>query len=310
MLSKRKIMNNMNLKIAAVIVAVVLWAFAKGEQTTDSMLSIPLRLRNVPEGLTTVRRPPETVDVVFSGDTKELVKLRLWGEPYAVINMSEAAADRVLRVGLSAANVVIPRDSDVQVLEVRDPKSLDIEVERQEHRRLRVEPVTEGQLADGFYKLAAAVSMPESVTVYGPSGVVRSMGSVKTAPLSIDGRRSRIEAARRIVFDGDWNLHAVPKEVRVLLEVEGTQVVHLSGVPIDFRREPGFSSVELEPTTAELDLSGPEHIVTRLKPEDVTVLVDARGLPRGVHELLPDVTVPDKVKVLGTNPVRFTVRLQ
>ncbi len=89
MFSKRKLMNNMNLKIAAVIVAVVLWAFAKGEQTTDGMLPIPLRLRNVPEGLTTVRRPPETVDVVFTADTKELVKLRLWGEPYAVSGLIE-----------------------------------------------------------------------------------------------------------------------------------------------------------------------------------------------------------------------------
>lgn len=310
MFSKRKLMNNMNLKIAAVIVAVVLWAFAKGEQTTDGMLPIPLRLRNVPEGLTTVRRPPETVDVVFTADTKELVKLRLWGEPYAVINMSEAAADRVLRVGLSAANVVLPRDSDVQVLEVRDPKSLDIEVERLENRRVAVEPVTDGQLAEGYYKLARAVSMPESVTVYGPSRIVRGIGSVKTAPLSIEGRRSRVEAARSIVFDGDWNLNAVPKEVRVLVEVEGTQVVHLAQVPIDFRREPGFSSVTLEPLTAELELSGPEHVVTRLRPEDVTVLVDARGLPRGVHQLLPDVTVPDGVKVLSTTPVRFTVTLQ
>lgn len=310
MFSKRKLMNNMNLKIAAVIVAVVLWAFAKGEQTTDGMLSIPLRLRNVPEGLTAVRRPPETVDVVFTADTKELVKLRLWGEPYAVINMSEAAADRVLRVGLSAANVVLPRDSDVQVLEVRDPKSLDIEVERLENRRVVVEPVTDGQLAEGYYMLARAVSMPESVTVYGPSRIVRGMGSVKTAPLSIEGRRSRLEAARSIVFDGDWNLHAVPKEVRVLVEVEGTQVVHLAQVPIDFRREPGFSSVTLEPLTAELELSGPEHVVTRLRPEDITVLVDARGLPRGVHQLLPDVTVPDGVKLLSTTPVRFTVTLQ
>lgn len=310
MLSKRRLTNNMNLKIAAVVVAVVLWALAKGEQTTDRMFSIPLRLRNIPEGLTTLERPPETIDVVFMADTKELIKLRLWGEPYAVIDMSEAGADRVLRVGLSAANVVVPRDADVQVLEVRDPKSLDIEVERLEERRVRVHPVIEGKLADGYYVLANAASMPESVTVYGPSAVVRELRSVDTVPLSVEGRRSRLEAARRVDLEVNWNLHAVPKEVRVLVEIEGTSVVHLMDVPIDFRREPGFGSVVMEPSSVELELSGPEHIATRLRPEDVTVLVDARGLPRGVHQLLPDVSVPEGITVLSTKPVHFTVTLQ
>ncbi|MFH1501441.1 MAG: CdaR family protein [Candidatus Eisenbacteria bacterium] len=310
MLSKRTVTNNLNLKIAAVVVAVVLWMFAKGEQTTDQLLSIPLALRNVPKGLTTLTRPPETIDVVFLGDTKELIKLRLWGEPYAVIDMSEAAADRVLRVGLSAANVILPRDSEVQILEVRKPKSLDIDVERLEERRIRVTPVLEGELADGYYMLSGAVSVPDSVTLYGPSSVVREIESVGTVPLSVSGRRSRAEAARRVALDAEWNLHAVPREVRVLVEIEGTEVVNLQGVEVDFRHEPGFASVDIEPSTAELELSGPEHIATRLGPDDVVVLIDARGLPRGVHELVPDVAVPEGVEVVSTTPVRFTVTLQ
>jgi len=67
--------NNLNLKVASVVVAVFLWLFAKGEQTGDRQFSIPLVLRNVPSGLTTVERIPDSVEVVISGDNKELVKL-------------------------------------------------------------------------------------------------------------------------------------------------------------------------------------------------------------------------------------------
>jgi YbbR domain-containing protein len=310
LLSKRTISNNLSLKIAAVVVALVLWLFAKGEQTVDQLLSIPLVLRNVPEGLTTLTRPPEDITVVFSGDMKELIKLRIWGEPYAVIDMSEAAADRALRVGLSAANVILPRDAEVQILEVRDPKSLDIEVEALEERKVKVKPAIVGELADGYHMLAGATSVPDSVTLYGPRAVVRAIESVTTASLSISGRRSRAEAARRVEFDGEWNLHAVPKDVRVIVEVEGTEVMTLRHVEVDFRYEPGFSSANIEPTTVELEVSGPEHIVTRLTPEDVVVLIDARGLPRGLHQLVPDVDAPDRVEVVSTTPVRFTVTLQ
>jgi hypothetical protein len=310
LLSKRKILSNLNLKIAAVVVAVVLWMFAKGEQTVDQMLSIPLLLRNVPEGLTTLERPPETIDVIFSGDLKELIKLRLWGEPFAVIDMSEAAADRVLRVGLSAANVILPRDAEVQILEVRDPKSLDIDIERLEERRLPVFPSLDGDLAEGYHKLAPAKSVPDSVTVFGPRPAVRELEHVSTAPLSIAGRRSRVEAARRIEFEGDWNMHAVPREVRVLVEVEGTAVVTIPGVVVDFRHEPRFSSAEVQPSTIEIEIAGPEHVATRVVPDDLAVLVDARGLPRGRHELVPDIDVPEGVEVVSTTPLRLVVTLQ
>ena len=88
------ITNNLGLKVAALIVAIVIWLFAKGEEAANRHFSVPLVLRNIPEGVTTVERPPETVDVIFTGANKELLKLRLWGEPCAVIDMTGAAAGR------------------------------------------------------------------------------------------------------------------------------------------------------------------------------------------------------------------------
>jgi hypothetical protein len=64
------------------------------------------------------------------------------------------------------------------------------------------------------------------------------------------------------------------------------------------------------PKTARLELSGPEHIVTRVTEEKVDVVVDARGLPRGVHQLVPELTLPEGVDVRSVLPMRFTVTLQ
>jgi len=307
---RRVVTNNLNLKVGSVVVAVFLWLFAKGEQTGDREFSIPLVIRSVPDGLTTVERVPESIDVVISGDNKELVKLRFWGEPYAVLDMSEAAADRVFRVSLSPANVVVPRESGVQVVEVRSPKSLDLEVDRRLERRVPVEPAIEGSLADGYYLLGSPVTVPDSVTIYGPASVVQSFGSVTTEPLSISGRRARVESSKRIAFEGPWNLHAVPKEVRLVADVEGTEVVTLRDVPVEFRHEPGFADVTVEPTVIELQVAGPAHLATRLSAADVTVVIDARGLPRGVHQILPDIRLPEGLEVVINRPTRFQATLE
>ena len=307
---RRAIFNNMHIKSAALIVGIFLWMFAKGEQEASRLLSVPLVLRNMPDGLTTVQNLPATADVVFRGDNKELVRLSMWGEPYAVVDMSGAQADRTIRVTLSSANVVLPRDTEVQVEEVREPRNLDLEVDELINRRVEVLPVVDGVPAEGSFVYGRKRSLPDSIFVFGPARVVTELRLVTTAPLSIAGRRNDVDAARRIVFEEGWNLHAVPKEVRIHVDIEGTDVTTLAAVPVIFEHEPGFEEATVEPSAIQLTLSGPEHLVTALSEWDVQVGVDAMGLPRGTHELVPVVDAPDGVRVDGVTPPRVTVTLR
>jgi YbbR domain-containing protein len=304
------IFNNVGLKVAALIVGVVLWLFAKGEQEADRLFPLPLVLRNMPDGLTAVEQVPDRVEVVLAGDNKELVRLSIWGDPYAVIDMSDAEADQTFRVSLSSANIVLPRDAEVQVVEVRNPRNLDLEIDRLVDRKVRVAPAVQGVPADGFFFVGEKTALPDTVFVFGPERVVTEIDSVVTALLDVTGRRSRVDAARRIEFDGEWNLHAVPKEVRVVVDIEGTRVTTLSGVPAVFEHEPGFANATVEPGVLELTLSGPDHLVVSLTAEDIEVVVDAMGLPRGTHDLVPIVRTPEGIDVHGVTPPRVTVNLR
>ncbi len=307
---RRAVFNNIYIKLSALIVGVFLWMFAKGEQEGSTLFSIPLVLRNMPDGLTTVEKIPATIDVILEGDNKELVRLSLWGEPFAVIDMTGAQAERTFRVSLSPANVVLPRDAQVQVVEVRDPRNLDLEIDELVNGRVAVSPVVEGDPASGYFVFGRMRSLPDSVFVFGPYRIVSELESVTTAPLDIAGRRNRVDAPRRVMFEQEWNLHAVPKEVRVIVDIEGTRVATLPDVPMLFDHEPGFGSATLVPATVELSLSGPDHLVASLSATDVEVVVDAMGLPRGTHELVPEVRVPEGIEVHGVTPARVTVTLR
>ncbi len=265
--------SNLNIKIAAVIIAVVLYAFAKGEQTADRHFSIPLVLRNIPEGLTPVEQVPKAIDVVLTGANKDLVKLGLLDQPYAIVDMSEAAAELY-------------------------------------QRKLPVEPTVEGALSDGFYPFGDMKVTPDSVTVYGPARVVRGMRSVKTLPLSIEERRSRIEAARKVNFEGPWNLHSVPREVRVTVDVEGTEIVTIDDVPLSLLREPGIEMATMVPTTIDVQLAGAATRAKALTADDIRVTVNALGLPSGDHGVVPDVEAPEGIEVLGTAPISVSVHLK
>ena len=307
---RRAIFNNIHIKLAALTVGIFLWMFAKGEQEGSKLFSVPLVLRNMPDGLTTVEKIPGSVDVLLEGDNKDLVRLNLWGEPYAVVDMTGAQADRTFRVSLSPANIILPGDAQVQVVEVRDPRNLDLEIDELINDRVAVSPLVEGAPADGYFVFGGRGSLPDSVFVFGPARIVSELESVSTAPLSIAGRRNRVDAPRRVEFEEEWNLHAVPKEVRVIVDIEGTKVATLPDVPMLFDHEPGFEEATVVPSTVELAVSGPDHLVTSLTVSGVWVVVDAMGLPRGTHELVPEVRVPEGIDVHGVTPARVTVTLR
>jgi hypothetical protein len=304
------ITTNRSLKVAAILAALVLWLLAKGEQTTDREFLLPLVVSHLPDGLTTVERVPESVRVVLSGATKELLRLHVWGEPYAAIDLSGAEPDRTIRVSLSEGNIVLPRDSGVEIAEIRDPRVLDLEIDRTAERLVGVAATLSGAPARGYHVLAEPLCIPDSVTVVGPARVVDRLVSVRTVPLDLSGRKSRIDASRAIDVSRGANLHAVPKEVRVSVDIEGTATRVLSRLPVMFQHEPGFASVTISPETIDIEVSGPAHIIAALSPSDVSVVVDARGLPRGTHEIAPEIVLPRGAELVSAKPPRFAVTMR
>jgi YbbR domain-containing protein len=307
---KSAITINRSLKVAAIVAALILWLLAKGEQTTGREFLLPLTLAHMPDGLTTVEPVPESVRVVLSGATKELLRLDLWGDPRAAIDLSGAEPDRTIRVTLSEGNIVLPRDSGVQVAEIRDPRVLDLEIDHVAERRVGVVAALSGTPAAGFHVLGDPLCIPDSVTVIGPARVVGRLSSVRTAPLELAGRESSIDASREIDITRGANLHAVPKEVRVSVDIEGSATRVLSGLPVKFQHEPGFASVTIAPETIEISLTGPAHIIAALSAADVSVVVDARGLPRGTHEIAPEIVLPRGVELVSAKPPRFAVTMR
>ena len=140
-------------------------------------------------------------------------------------------------------------------------------------------------------------------------GVIHAAGLLDDGVLATQTweRFARVMAPK---VSGAWNLHAVPKEVRVVVDIEGTRMVTLSDVSLVFEHELGFGEAIVSPYVVELTISGPEHLAVALTPQDVSVVVDAMGLPRGTHELVPDVQVPEGMELLGVVPPKVTATLQ
>lgn len=72
----RVLVNNLSLKLLALLLAVALWLLATGAKDSERDLSIPLALRNLPAGLSVSGQLPDTAEVTVSGPRIRLLGLR------------------------------------------------------------------------------------------------------------------------------------------------------------------------------------------------------------------------------------------
>lgn len=61
------LVNNLSLKLLALLLAVALWLLATGATDTKRRISVPLSIANLPPGLVVASQVPEVVDVTIVG---------------------------------------------------------------------------------------------------------------------------------------------------------------------------------------------------------------------------------------------------
>lgn len=119
-------------KFAAVLLALLLWAIVRGEEPREVVLTV--RFAPIVDGaIELTAGAPDSVQVVVSGRTRELLKLRTQ-PPVVRRRFDDGAATRV-RVTLQPADVEFPLGVQATAREVR-PNTLNL--------RFRPIPVSDG----------------------------------------------------------------------------------------------------------------------------------------------------------------------
>ena len=181
--AKDLLLNNITLKVMALIFAVVLWFFVVGEKGTEIGFLVPLELKGIPEGFVITNEVKNLVEVRLSGPRTLLTSLSP-GEMRISIDLSKAHRGRnTFRI--LPDRIRVPRG--IKVTGVR-PDSITIVLERLVTTNVPVKPNLVGRPAQGFVVKGVSVE-PNEVSVTGIRRSLRRIRIIGTAPVSIEGVR-------------------------------------------------------------------------------------------------------------------------
>jgi len=220
-------MKNLGLKFTALFLAIVIWmAVATYRRAQEEIiLSVPLELRDQPQGMEIVALSSTMVNVRVRG-SQALLRTLTPSDVKLVVDVNrewaasgEAKKERVLTVKFEKEMVF----THLKGLQVTDflPPLVQLTMEKRVKALLHVKPNLDLQLKSGF-RIASYHFTPKSVQVEGPESLMRGRKYVETDLVQRRNLEGNLEIATAVRL---WHNRVVllePKENRftVSLRVE------------------------------------------------------------------------------------------
>jgi hypothetical protein len=214
---RRLFFENVGLKLASFVLALLLYAHVVTEQPKEQLLRIPVACSGLADTLAILGKPPTEVDATVRGKWKDLIRLRLSNTllpidlegvepgPYRYEITKEELAGRALPPELAKV---------LEITEIADPHVVDVLIEPKDEKRVAVVARVVGEPTPGWRWDGAATVEPDSVTVSGPRSAVDSTLALPTLPVDITEERETIQ--RQVSVD-PGNAPLVPEPRRILV---------------------------------------------------------------------------------------------
>lgn len=259
-------------KLAAVVLAILLWLNVTADQERQDQ---PMRTRvefEVPDTTWSLRQAPDEVRTVFQGRQGDLFAMN---QP-VLRKVIDPVTDSVMEVELSVDDVSFDRSLSLRPTAVV-PQRVTVRLERRVDRRVPVVARPSARAAQGFVISRTRVQ-PDSVTLYGPASVLERVLEVETAPLQIGEVRAPTSRQAEIALPEDLaSVEAVPRSVLVSIEVDSLVSRRLD-VPVRAVGA-GADAVRLDPDRVRVTVTGAASAVTSLAAADLVATVQVDVVP-------------------------------
>lgn len=310
---KRKLLNNLSLKILAVVCAVILWLVVMNVSDytlTVEIDNIPVQQINgdVLEELDQVYdvEKGDTVDIIVKGRRSVVDKLTV-SDFVATADLSTMSITNTVQIFVQPAKKSLAEDITITYVD----NTMQLTLEDKVSVQFPVYVDVSGDPQKGF-AVCGTVASPNIVTVEGPRSAVERITTVATA-VSVSGRDDGYETSGDITLYDAYGDPIDNDKITVSHEMVDVKVSVYPKKSVDVivnvkgRPEDGYAVGEVQYQPQTVSIAGPEDVIANISEiniNDISVSGQKENLQTTVNlkNYLPEeVTVADTSSELVVN---------
>ncbi len=304
----RMLRNNRGLKLAALLVAVVVWYSIREITSFEGTLpGVQLDVR-LDDGWAVLDRSVDEVDVVFRGSPSDVQNLSREQVRVEVDLRGESVAGS-RDVRLLPSNVRSHGGARAVALE---PAEVTLTLDREGAREVPVQADIVGSPPLGF-EVEQVVCTPSNLVVEGPAGRLAGIEQLRTAQIDLEGRLRSFSLTRAVVSPSDtWSARINPDRVKIdVTIVERATRKEIEGVRVQLVVRPETPPIRLASTNrVRLVVQGRSDVLATISATNLTAFLDCSAVGPGESlEVGLYAPAPAGVQVVSVEPPALRVEM-
>jgi YbbR domain-containing protein len=304
------IFENFGFKIAALVMALLLWFHVATEKVYEYTKSFPLTISNVPKGLILSEQVPKEVRVRIRGKGKGLLKLLLMEKEKLQIDTKN------FKVGESdytpkPEEIPIPEGLELKVEEILSPKSIKINLDRLTEKKVSIRSQITILPKEGYLQVGEVSLAPNEVAISGPIKLVRGIESIDTEKKVLEDVAEPISDRIGLTLPKGYNLDLSFKQVNFSANVQKAMEKEIPGVSVETINVPSGRMAKVQPDSIKVVILGGENLMSHLTKDQIKVTIDCGRVKRNVEtKLKPLIKLPLMTSLVRTEPDSLVVTIR
>jgi YbbR domain-containing protein len=208
---KKFFLENLGLKIAAVLVSVVLWIFVTSRGQSEISIDVPLEFKNVPASFEMVNHSVKAISLNVKGQERIIKNIRP-SDIRVSIDLSKARKGESVYY-IHREEIKLPHGVTVTNI---NPSSVKVVIEETITKTVKIVPVVVGEPEKGYYVKSVEV-MPQHVVIEGIRSEIGTLKTIKTEQIDMTGMNE--------TFTQDLKLDLTGKNIRAEVNTVSVRVV-------------------------------------------------------------------------------------
>lgn len=292
------------LPVISLVIAVILWFYAVGEQSIEVTLSTHLKV-DPPAGgrMTVLSSSIENVGLRLSVPRNILSVISQDSvQAYHQIKGVDKAGE--YNFALEERDIILP-PGNIRILNIY-PESVTVTLDELIVQKLPIRVSLEGEPAHGFLIDDKKIELnPNAALIEGPKAKLEKLDAIPTETLDAVGRMRSFR--RKVALKLDSDLRSITRNLMVDVFVpirREFSVIVFHDIPVKVLKDSKMAfGVSVQPELVSFAVNGPKGVLDKLKPQDILAFVDVSALEKGEHDLPLQLKLPDEVQLNHDTPV-------